>query len=438
MVTMLVVAAFVLLTPLSYTDNSAAVAASSKKDDTESTRGVDTSSSSSSSTSSSSQNSASSCIRLDSNESVITITCKNVVRLTDIDKQLKNSEVLQKETRGSRGAAAASAKVWLLNAGLRIEKGSTLIIDSKDTKWLKIIADGTAAHGIIVHGSLKIDSVKVTSWNPNTNNYATTENSKRVGKETVAGNPRPYISVEKDATGTTDITNSEIAYLGYEGGFGAGRTGIRYDGGNNSRIQGNDIHDLWFGFYSVRVDGIVIENNQIHHNGFYGVDPHTGTHDMVIRNNTVHDNGSTAIICSLDCHSIIIEGNTVYNGKSGIAFTRNVRDSVANNNHVYDMTRCISVSASHNNEVHSNTVSNCDNGIYLLAGSSNNKIHDNKVRDSVKGILVNTNATDNTISANTITNATEDGISVDPTAGDNSILDDNNIKHPDKDMQDDG
>ena len=127
----------------------------------------------------------------------------------------------------------------------------------------------------------------------------------------------------------------------------------------------------------------------------------------------------------------------MYNGMTGIIFSRNMHDSVARNNHVYNITSCIIVTASHNNEVHSNTVSNCDNGIYLLAGSSNNKIRDNTVRDSGKGILVNTNASDNTISANTITNATEDGISVDPTAGDNSILDDNNIKHPDKDMQND-
>ena len=373
-----------------------------------------------------------SCIKFESNDKVITITCKNAVRLSDIDKQLNNAEVLQEES------SAASAKVWSLNAGLVIEKGSTLVIDSKDTKWLKIIADGTNAHAILVFGSLKIDSVKVTSWNPNTNDYATTENSKRVGRETTIGSPRPYISVEKEATGTTDITNSEIAYLGYEGGWGAGRTGIRYDGGNNSRIQGNDIHNLWFGFYSVGVSGIVIEGNHIHHNGFYGVDPHTGTHDMVIRNNTVHDNGSTGIICSLDCHNIIIEGNTVYNGKSGIALSRNVHNSVASNNHVHDMTRCISVSASHKNEIHSNTASNCENGIYLLAGSSNNNIHDNTVRDSGKGILVKTDASGNTFTSNTIiTNATEGGISVDPTAGDNSISEDNNVIDPRTDGQND-
>jgi mannuronan 5-epimerase len=40
------------------------------------------------------------------------------------------------------------------------------------------------------------------------------------------------ITIEAGATGTMDITNSEIAYLGYEAGYGAGRTGLRYEGGD--------------------------------------------------------------------------------------------------------------------------------------------------------------------------------------------------------------
>ena len=59
------------------------------------------------------------------------------------------------------------------------KKGSTLTIDSKDTTWLKIIADEkTLAYVIHIKGSLKIDSVKVTSWNPQTNNYAMSYGSR--------------------------------------------------------------------------------------------------------------------------------------------------------------------------------------------------------------------------------------------------------------------
>ena len=178
-----------------------------------------------------------------------------------------------------------------------------------DTSWLKILWDGgETAYPIIVSGSLKIDSVKVTSWNPNTNNYTASQDSDRNGKDVSIGTPRPYIVVTEDAKGTTDIT-----CLGYESGYGGGRTGLRYEGGDGSIIRGNDIHNLYFAFYSKGVGGMKIENNHIHDNIHYGLDPHTGTHNMSVKNNTVHDNGSIGIICSLDCYNIVIEDNKVYN-----------------------------------------------------------------------------------------------------------------------------
>ncbi|MGI0044155.1 MAG: right-handed parallel beta-helix repeat-containing protein, partial [Nitrososphaeraceae archaeon] len=199
------------------------------------------------------------------------------------------------------------------------------------------MADEETAYPITVFGSLKIDSVKVTSWNPNTNNYTTSQDSHRNGEDVSIGTPRPYIVVAEDTTGTTDITNSEIAYLGYESGYGGGRTGLRYEGGDGSIIRGNNIHSLYFAFYSKGVGAMKIENNLIHDNIHYGLDPHTGTHDMIIRNNTVHDNGSIGIICSLDCYNIVIEDNKVYNNtKMGIMFSRNMFDSIARNNVVSD------------------------------------------------------------------------------------------------------
>ena len=129
--------------------------------------------------------------------------------LTDIHHAVKDPNVLRKET------APHDGQIWLLNAGIVVDNDAILYINSSDTSSLKIIADGKTAYLIHVLGSLKIDSVKVTSWNPNTNNYATTEDSDRNGRDVKVGTPRPYIVVEKGATGTTDITNSEIAYLGY-------------------------------------------------------------------------------------------------------------------------------------------------------------------------------------------------------------------------------
>lgn len=59
--------------------------------------------------------------------------------------------------------------------------------------------------------------------------------------------------------GITDITNSELAYLGYEGGVNGGPVvGITYFGGAGSIIKNNDIHNLYFGFYSNGVGKVVV------------------------------------------------------------------------------------------------------------------------------------------------------------------------------------
>ena len=177
------------------------------------------------------------------------------------------------------------------------------------------VEDGSV-HAISVHGSLNIDSVKITSWDTATNGYIRFESDILPGREYehtgIDAIPRPYIRVEDDATGTTNITNSEIAYLGYE--CGGGCSGISYygnsgddndndDDSNNdgdivangtgapqqgtSILKGNHIHHNRFGFYSVGIGNIILEDNHVHHNFMYGFDPHTGTHDVIIRNNTV-------------------------------------------------------------------------------------------------------------------------------------------------------
>jgi mannuronan 5-epimerase len=195
------------------------------------------------------------------------------------------------------------------------------------------------------------------------------------------GCPRSYISVESDATGTTDITNSEITYLDYENGVGGGPVvGITYFGGDGSIIRDNDIHDLYFGFYSNGLVNITIENNAILHNGHYGLDPHTETHDMIIRNNTVHDNAGIGIICSLDYYNITIENNKVYNNtKMGIMFSRNMYDSVARNNVVSREDKGIVISESHNNQIYNNGVSDSGSGIDIDKESYDNVVYDNVI-----------------------------------------------------------
>ena len=350
------------------------------------------------------------CITYDSSSNIITVTCSSA-SLTDINNQLNDDNILSKQQQESN-------VIWLLNAGIVVANNAALYINSTDTTWLKINAYGDTANGIDVHGRLKIDSVKITSWNMQTNDYAKTDVQGKI--------PRPYIFVGDDATGTTDIINSELAYLGYEGDY---RTpGLRYDGGSASLVKGNHIHNLQTGFYSDGVGGMIIEGNLIHDNTIYGLDPHTGTHDMIIRNNVVHNNGEEGIICSLDCYNITIEGNKVYNNSdAGIMFSRNMYNSVARNNYVHNEVKGIFVSASNNNQIYNNTISDSIDGIYVKAEAANNKIYDNTITNAKSnGILVNTGAHDNTFSSNTITNATKFGINVAPDSN-NNIFENNKL-----------
>jgi poly(beta-D-mannuronate) C5 epimerase len=340
------------------------------------------------------------CIVYDPTTLTITVSCAFPVRLSDIYQQLgAENNALYKDPDNNDG-------VWLLNANVTIKAGSTLNIDSKDTKWLKIISDGkTLAYGIHILGSLSIDSVKITSWNPETNDYVQSHGSREPsGKITHPGAPRPYIRVERLGTGTMNITNSEIAYLGYEGGWGTGTSGIHYHrAGHGSVIRNNDIHHLYFGFYSVGVGGMVIENNKIHDMGHYGIDPHTGTHDMIIRNNTVYGNNGTAIICSLDCYNILIEKNVVYNNtEAGITFSRNMTNSVARDNYLHEQNNAILVSQSHNNEIYNNAISKSNPGITLKNASSGNKIYRNSIINSTNATSIKTGAHGNILYSNTI------------------------------------
>jgi parallel beta-helix repeat protein len=331
---------------------------------------------------------SSSCINYDPSARLITVTCTSA-SLTDVYNSLNDPNILGIERQ--RESSSSSGNLWLLNANLKISQGATFYINPTDTAWLKIISDRKSVYKVDVHGSLKVDSVKITSWDPETNYYAVT-NGTRIpngsgGYEVHVGAPRPFIRIEKDATGTTDITNSEIAYLGYEGGVGVAVTGLYYLGGDGSVLRHNNLHDLYFGFYSRGVGGMIIENNHIYNNSRYGLDPHTGTHDMIIRSNVVNDNGGIGIICSLDCYNITIENNEVYNNvEPGIMFSRNMYNSIARNNYVHNEGIAIFVSQSHNNEIYNNTVSDSSNAIYLKDSSSNNIIHHNTVINSPQGI----------------------------------------------------
>jgi mannuronan 5-epimerase len=362
-----------------------------------------------------------SCVKYDPAEKIIRVICE-FTTLTEIQDQLRDPSILHKETLDG---------VWLLNAGIIIEKNTTLYINSTDTLWLKIVAEGENAHAIRVLGSLKIDSTKVSSWNPERSDYLKFRMDKKIpsaiNAELLDINrvPRPYIFIDQ-ATGTTNITNSELAYLGYDCNDSECH-GLVFNESTGNIIKGNNIHHNNRGFYSSELGQTILENNHVHSNYDYGIDPHTATHDLVIRNNTAYNNGGVGIICSLDCYNITMENNRVYNNVvAGMMISRNTYDSVIRNNNISHESTGISISESQNNKIYNNTLLDVKNGIDVKKNSAENILLDNIIKRAPNyGFRITEDTTGNILESNTIID----------TPNNRSIIAKSQIEEDDEDIQ---
>jgi parallel beta-helix repeat protein len=132
---------------------------------------------------------------------------------------------------------------------------------------------------------------------------------------------------------------------------------------------------------------------------------------MTITNNYLHHN-PIGVICSLDCYNILIEGNRVeHNTRVGIFFSRNMHDSIARNNYVYNSTTGIVASESPNNQIYNNTVEGTTSeGIRLINPTladdgltENNFVYNNTIINSENGIEA-ARSHDNILESNTLSN----------------------------------
>ena len=327
------------------------------------------------------------CITFDSVSHTIIVSCKNGT-LSQVSAVLSDKNVLKEESKG----------IWHLNANLFLDKDSTFVIAPYDTKWLKI----NTPFGVKSLGNLIINSVKITSWDDNSGTYPSTDGTV----------PRPYLIEDNEATGQMNITNSEIAYLGYAH---FDRQGITYIGGDGSVVSNNDIHDMWYGFYSAERADITITNNHIHDNERYGIDPHTGTHRMTIRNNTVGNiRDGIGIICSDKCSEILIEDNVVYNAaRAGIMLDATNESIVRNNVEYNSMGAGIAVHNSAINKVYNNTIYNNRYGVKISLNSTVNQIIGNRISNSSDfGLCIMENSTRNDVKLNWIAGSKNYGICI--------------------------
>jgi parallel beta-helix repeat protein len=331
-----------------------------------------------------------SCINYDSLARIISVTCDSS-NLSDVYSRLNKSMVLIKEPSRS----------WLLNANLEINNRSTFYISSDDTDWLKINSTDGNHYSIKAHGNLVIDSVKITGWDTKKNDYS---------REDVNGTiPRGYI-VAENGVGRINVTNSEIAYLGYNQAEGFGLT---YYTGNGSIISSNKIHDMYFGFYSQNnVHDILIENNEFYNNTEHGIVPQNGTHNLTITNNKVYNNGKHGIICATNCYNVRIESNRIFNNtQEGIILYNNASNSSIRNNMLTNNRDQIALyDSSDNNKISNNTIIQGNVGIRLINDSSHNLLTHNDIINSIYGIYLLEGASFNEIDSNTIVNTSDTAI----------------------------
>lgn len=318
------------------------------------------------------------CIYYEAAENTITVDC-DYASFGDLISTIQNRSLLENLQKDGE---------HLLKANLRIADGSSFDMTSSDgVQYLKIAGE----NGIIVHGRILIEGVKITSWNTSSNAVVQQDGSGSVG--------RGYIQFV--AGEGSEIIDSEFAYLGYnEMGrrgfdlFGEGDSRFGYGPTHDMEIRNSKFHHMWRAFYSTGGYNITIDGNEYHHNLNYAIDPHSKSRDIDITNNWVHHN-NIGIICSVNCNNILIEGNRVEdNMRAGIFFSRNMTDSIARDNQVKNATSGIIISESSNNQIHNNTIEAATSEGILLFNpfepddglTVNNLVYNNTILSSPTGI----------------------------------------------------
>ena len=329
------------------------------------------------------------CIDYDESENTITMNCN--ASFIDVVQTINDPDVLESPGNGE----------YILNANLEVSDGITFVISLRDDglQYLKLAGE----NGIIVHGRILMDGVKITSWD--------IADEDVIQQNTAGTIPRGYVRFA--GSEGAQIQNSEFGYLG---DAEPGRRGFDLLGGGDGPshdmvISGSKFHDMWMAFYSNGAYNIVVDGNEYYNNILYALDPHTGTHNMTMTNNYVHHN-PIGVICSLDCYNILIEGNRVeHNIDYGIFFSRNMHDSIARNNYVYNSSIGITVAESPNNQIYSNTIEGITSQAIRLFNpapaddgfTENNFVYNNTILNSEDGIEA-VRSHDNILESNTLSN----------------------------------
>ena len=333
----------------------------------------------------------------------VTITQGTGITLTKLSQVINNPAALRQLAPGE----------WLMGATIEIDHGASLTIAAPEVTWLKMRSD-VAPPGPppdvptnyamlkAFGGNLAITGSCITSW----------DDTKQV-VDTNLADGRSYILARDGAQMTVD--KAQLAYLGFGDRESYGLS-WRTEG-SGGHVADSDMSHMYFGVYSFDVGGLSITGNNVHDSTLYGIDPHTGSHNLTIKNNVVHDNGKHGIILAEDCVDSVISGNIVYrNQHHGIVlYSHSDRNTVENNETFDNASEGININESGNNVIQGNKVyDNAESGIAIAQTGQDNALRNNDVRGNKQdGIRIVSEATTTELRDNVIGQNVRYGIYVD-------------------------
>lgn len=271
---------------------------------------------------------------------------------------------------------------------------SRLTIDGQDTENVYLSSDEKSYAAIIAEGSELI--IKDA--------YISSMDFQRKSPDENLQDGRSFIRVDAfiDDNGTPlngylDVENSVISHLGFnsivqDGDFSAYGLSLKVRKEEelgtvevNGRIRNSTLRHNYRGYYSYGARDIIFENNHVHDNHDYGVDPHDDSDGFIARGNIIVNNGGTGLALSRRCDNSIVSGNYISgNANNGILIHDLSNSVIVEGNHI-DNNGLDGLVIHDSNEVtiRDNIISRNRNGIRIFAGSTivdvvNNEIYDNR------------------------------------------------------------
>jgi parallel beta-helix repeat protein len=289
----------------------------------------------------------------------IVLTAGQNVTLPALSKELNDPALLREVAPGE----------WQLGKTLEINQGASLKISAPTVRWLKLRSDVNGYATLKgFGGGIDVSGTCITSWD---------EGRNAVDDNHVDG--RSFI-LARDGSQMT-IDRAELHYLGF-GDVESYGLSWRTEG-SGGHLTNSLVTHLYFGVYSFGVGGLVISDNEVSDNVLYGIDPHTGSHNLTIERNVVHDNGKHGIILAENCTDSVIRDNVVYrNQHHGIVlYLHSDRNVIEGNESFANAAQGVNINESSNNTIRSNRVyDNTESGIGVGQTSTDNVVQNNDVR----------------------------------------------------------